>query len=136
MARPPKEGLDYFPHDVHASNDEKIEPLLMLYGAKGYAFYFLHLEYIYRSGDLTFDISDEETIEVMCEKLKISRDEYGKILNTCLKKKCFDDDVYKENNGLTSNGIRKRAKTVLDKREYDRLKYKDKDKNKVSNEFP
>jgi len=125
MARPPKEGLDYFPHDVHASNDEKIEPLIMIYGAKGYAFYFLHLEYIYRSGELTFDISDDETIKVMCGKLKISRTEYDKILNTCLKKKCFDEEVFKSSHKLTSNGIKKRAKTILDKRESDRKRYKE-----------
>ena len=43
MARPRKEGLDYFPHDTDAASDEKIEALTIIYGAKGYAFYFILL---------------------------------------------------------------------------------------------
>ena len=117
MARPQKDGLDYFPHDVYASSDEKIEPLILLYGAKGYAFYFLHLEYIYRNQDLQFDVSDAETKEVICQKLKITADEYSQILNTALKKKCFDKKVFDETGTLTSNGIKKRASIVVKKRE-------------------
>jgi DnaD/phage-associated family protein len=123
MARPQKEGLDYFPHDVYASSDEKIEPLILIYGAKGYAFYFLHLEYIYRSKDLEFDISDAETREVIQQKLRISADEYELILQTALKKKCFDKKYYDEFHKLTSDGIKKRAATVYEKREKMRLAY-------------
>jgi hypothetical protein len=47
MARPKKEGMDYFPHDTDAVNDEKIEALRLLYGNDGYAFYFILLERIY-----------------------------------------------------------------------------------------
>lgn len=123
MARPQKEGLDYFPHDVYASSDEKIEPLILLYGAKGYAFYFLHLEYIYRNSALEFDISDAETREVIQQKLQISAEEYEQILQTALKKKCFDKEYFDQTNKLTSNGIKKRASSVLEKREKMRTAY-------------
>lgn len=126
MARPQKTGLDYFPHDVYASSDEKIEPLLLLYGAKGYGFYFLHLEYIYRNSDLEFDISDAETREVICQKLRISDEEYNQILITALKKNCFDKKTYEEKGKLTSNGVKKRASTVIEKREKMRLSYEQK----------
>ena len=129
MARPHKEGLDYFPHDVHASNDEKIEPLIMLYGASGYAFYFLHLEYIYRNADLRFDISDAETIQILCGKLQISEEQYRKILQTALKKKCFNEEIYNETGKLTSNGIIKRAEKIIGKRIAERVRH---EKNKVS----
>jgi DnaD/phage-associated family protein len=132
MARPQKDGLDYFPHDVYASSDAKIEPLLLLYGSKGYGFYFLHLEYIYRSPDLEFDISDAETREVIQQKLHISADEYEQILNSCLKHKCFDDEFYKTTGKLTSNGVKKRAKAVIEKREKMRLAYEKKISGEVS----
>jgi DnaD/phage-associated family protein len=132
MARPQKEGMDYFPHDVYASSDEKIEPLILLYGAKGYAFYFLHLEYIYRNKELEFDISDAETREVIQQKLHISTDEYEQILQTALKKKCFDKKYYEEFNKLTSNGIKKRAATVYEKREKMRIAYERKISSPVS----
>lgn len=125
MARPQKEGLDYFPHDVHASNDEKIEPLIMLYGAEGYAFYFLHLEYIYRNSDLCFDISDAETIQVLCSKLKITKEQYEKILNSAIKLKCFNREVYENEKKLTSNGIKKRASIITEKREKERIRYEE-----------
>lgn len=80
MARPQKEGLDYFPHDVYAASDEKIETLVMLYGAKGYAFYFMHLEYIYRKDSLSFQVSDAETRQIICNKLQILPEEAVKIL--------------------------------------------------------
>lgn len=38
MARPRKEGMDYFPHDTDAVNDTKIESLRMLYGNDGHYF--------------------------------------------------------------------------------------------------
>lgn len=123
MARPQLEGLSYFPHDTYASSDEKLEPLILLYGAKGYAFYFLHLEYIYRNKDLEFDISDAETREVITQKLHISADEYNQILQTALKKKCFDKNYFDECGKLTSGGIKKRAVSVLEKRERMRLAY-------------
>jgi hypothetical protein len=125
MARPQKEGLEYFPHDVHASNDEKLEPLIMLYGAAGYAFYFMHLEYIYRNNELSFDISDAETIQVFCSKLQITQEQYQKILNSAIKLKCFNKEVYESEKKLTSNGIKKRASTITEKREKERLRYEE-----------
>ena len=126
MARPQKEGLDYFPHDVYAASDPKLEPILLLYGAKGYAFYFLHLEYIYRSNDLEFDISDAETREVIAQKLHISADEYNQILESVLKKNLFDKKCYGDTQKLTSNGVKKRASSVLEKRDRMRLAYEQK----------
>lgn len=134
MARPQKDGLEYFSHDVHASNDEKIEPLIMLYGANGYAFYFLHLEYIYRNADLCFDISDAETIQVLCSKLKIDVELYNKILNSAIKLKCFDQEIYETSKNLTSNGIKKRASVILEKREKERKRYEEYKKNKEVSE--
>lgn len=111
-------GLDYFPHDVYASSDAKIEPLMFLYGAKGYAFYFLHLEYIYRNESLDFCISDAETRQILCQKLHITGEEYEKILSSCFKHKLFDEEYYSmSEQRLTSNGIKRRAKPVTDKRE-------------------
>jgi DnaD/phage-associated family protein len=137
VARPQKEGLDYFPHDVYAASDPKLEPIIMLYGSKGYGFYFLHLEYIYRNSGMEFDISDAETREVICQKLKITNEEYDHILQTCLKKKCFDKEYYEKTGKLTSNGVKKRAAVVTKKREnmkeyYEKLNEKKRDKTRVS----
>ena len=132
MARPQKEGLDYFPHDVYAASDEKIETLVMLYGAKGYAFYFMHLEYIYRKDSLSFQVSDAETRQIICNKLQILPEEYEKILQTALKYGCFDKEHYDETGELTSNGVKKRAEPVFEKRQKMAERYEDRKRGKIS----
>ena len=123
MARPIKEGLDYFPHDTDAVNDEKIEVLRSLYGNDGYAFFFILLERIYRTPHAELDISDAETIQILARKISITSERFTEILTTALKWGCFDKDAYKNGHILTSNGIKKRASVVLEKRKSMRDKY-------------
>jgi len=123
MARPIKEGLDYFPHDTDASTDEKVEALRSLHGNDGYAFYFILLERIYRTPDFEIDISDAETTQILAKKCGINSEVFRKILATALKYGCFDKAAYADRGVLTSNGVQKRASIVIRKREEMREKY-------------
>ncbi|MGI1659408.1 MAG: DUF4373 domain-containing protein [Desulfitobacterium sp.] len=127
MARPRKNGLDYFPHDVDATTDPKLEPAILRYGAAAYAFYFVHLEYCYRADDLSVDVSETETgaemREVIQRKLHISADDYDGILRSLLRHGAFDTQYYTETGHLTSDGIKKRAGKVFEKRMRDNLRY-------------
>lgn len=125
MARPRKEGMDYFPHDVHASSDKKVEALRMLYGNDGYAFYFILLETIYQEVDFELDVSDAETIQILCRKTELSLEKFEMILATALKRGCFDKEEYETRSVLTSNGIKKRADVVVKKRVKMQESYKD-----------
>ena len=116
MSRPIKEGLDYFPHDTDAFTDEKIEILRYKHGAMGYMFYFFHLERIYRSPNSELDISDAETRQILARKLSVTEEEYNQILSTCIKYNCFNSLLYADKMILTSNGIKKRASQVIEKR--------------------
>ena len=131
MARPPKDGMDYFPHDTDASNDEKVEALRVLYGNDGYAFYFILLERIYRTNEAELDVSDAETIQILARKVAVTAEKFLQILETALKWKCFDRKDYEERGVLTSNGIKKRASVVVEKRVNMREKYQKK-KEEVS----
>jgi hypothetical protein len=128
MARPKKEGMDYFPHDTDAVNDEKIESLRFLYGNDGYAFYFILLERIYRAREFELDISDAETIQILCRKVGVNEEKFHQILQTSLKRGCFDKEIYEERKVLTSNGIKNRSSVVVEKR----VKMRDNYKGKVS----
>lgn len=112
MARPIKEGMDYFPHDTDASNDEKIEALRALHGNDGYAFYFIILERIYRSNDAELDISKPAVLAALISKVGVSRERFDEILNTAFDIGCLDKESYEQDQVLTSNGIKKRAKEV------------------------
>ncbi len=82
MARPHKKGLDYFPHDTDAVNDEKIEALRALYGNDGYAFYFILLERIYRTENVELDIKTEQMKRILAKKIQISKQKFEKMLST------------------------------------------------------
>ena len=124
IARPQKEGMDYFPHDNDAANDEKIEALRVLYGNDGYAFYFILLERIYRTAEFELDVSDAETTQILCRKVAVTEEKFNAMLETALKRKCFDQEAYEQRSVLTSIGIKKRASVVIEKREFMRSKYK------------
>lgn len=125
MARHKKTGLDYFPHDVDLSSDEKIEALEALYKNDGYAVYNKLLERIYRqAGEL--DISDAETRQILAIKFHVDIELFDKIIATCLKQKLFDRKIFESKKILTSAGIKKRVKPVLKKRQTERDKYKNK----------
>lgn len=132
MARPKKEGMDYFPHDTDAVNDEKLEALRMLYGNDGYAFYFIMLERIYRTKDAELDISDAETIQILSRKVSVSLETFHKMLETCFKRDIFDRKLYEQHGVLTSKGIQKRVAPVVEKREKMRQKYSRSKDNGVS----
>lgn len=123
MARPIKEGMDYFPHDTDAVNDEKIEVLRTLYGNDGYAFYFILLERIYRTPDFELDISDTETMQILSRKISVTMEKFEQMLQTALKWSCFDKELYQKKKVLTSKGIKKRASVVVEKRVRTREKY-------------
>lgn len=112
MARPTKEGMDYFPHDTDATNDEKIEALRALHGNDGYAFYFIILERIYRSAAAELDVSKPAVLAALIVKLGVSKDKFNEILETAFDVGCLNKERYETDQVLTSNGIKKRAKEV------------------------
>ena len=123
MSRPQKEGLDYFPHDTDAANDEKVEALQSLYQNDGYALYFKLLERIYRTPEGQLDISDAEIKQVLCNKLFLSVKRFDQIINTAVKVGCFDKAMFKKG-VLTSDGIHKRRESVIKKRVKMQERYK------------
>ena len=116
MARPRKEGLDYFPHDVTLSTDKKIEALRILHGNDGYAFYCIILENIYQEPSFELDVSDAETIQILAKKVEVTPEKFNEMLKTSIKHGCFDQERFLKDGVLTSNGIKKRAEVVVKKR--------------------
>ena len=137
MARPLKSGLNYFPHDTDAVNDDKLQSLMALHGAEGYAFYFILLERIFRTENGRITIGTQAEKAGLAKVIGISLKKFEAILSTAIDVKCFCPEVFRMENSLTSIGIQKRLETVKHLREKERIrkentkdKYKDKRKRK------
>ncbi len=135
--RPHKTGLDYFPHDTDAVNDDKLQSLMAVHGTNGYAFYFIMLERIFRTENGRITIGTQTEKAGLAKVIGISLKKFEAILATALEVKCFCTDIFHAENALTSTGIQKRLETVKHLREKERIrkdntkdKYKDKRKTK------
>lgn len=133
MTRPNKTGASWFEHETHAFYDTKIAILRAKHGIAGYGFYWYMVEKIFLTENYELDLSNEDRKEdiflIMSAELGIKFDEFVNIVNTCLKQGLFNKELYETKGILTSNGIKKRAQMLEDKREYDRNR---KSKSKTS----
>ncbi len=134
MARPLKEGLEYFYHDTDAVTDEKIEAMRTLYRNDAYAFYFILLERIYRSNNTELDLSDKETCKILAKKIMVSVSKFNNMVSSAIKWGLFDKEAFSARTVLTSSGIQKRAKMVLNKRTEARDYYKNHPKSQPQNQ--
>lgn len=117
MARPRKQGMEYFPHDCDARNDLKVRKLRALYGNDGYAVYFILLENIYKEKLYELEILDGETLLILAEECKVTIDQFNVILNKCLELGLFDKQIYEERKVITSNAIKIRTEPIELERE-------------------
>jgi len=117
MARPQKQGLDYFPHDTDAINDPKIQRLVSKFGIAGYGFYFALLEEIYAEMPAKFQWNADENSARVSRKLHVRITYSERILNHCLSIGLFDKAAFDEDSSLTSTSIYARATSILDSRE-------------------
>jgi hypothetical protein len=118
MARPIKEGLDYYPLDVNFENDPKIEIMRAVFGNDGLAFAVLLWARAYKTPDGRLDVSSPHVIRALALKcLAVSEEKFMEMLTTSLDIGLFDKDAYGTDGVLTSNGIQKRRKEIVDQRE-------------------
>lgn len=113
MARPHKNGLDYFPFDTKP--DMKMNAVIRKYGATGLGCLIGLYQKIYDNG--YFIKADFDFIEDLCLELRIDDEDYLKeFIKFCIKKKLFDADLYKSKKILTSTGVQKRFNEATKRR--------------------
>lgn len=112
MARPKKQGLDYFPLDVNVDN--KIEILESEYGILGFGFIVRLFQKIYANG---YYLEWNEYSPILLKKeIGIEKEKINEFIEFCLEINIFDKKLYSEYNILTSRGIQKRYFTVCKRR--------------------
>lgn len=104
MARPVKEGLDYFPLDVDIFEDEKIEAIAGEFGPKGELAVIKLLCAIYKKG--YFILWNDLTQATLLKRLPgASKEMINQIVNRLVLWGFFDEELFNSVRVLTSENI-------------------------------
>lgn len=116
MARPTKDGLDYFPKDTNFYRDRKIRALIGRFGADGAALYDYILCEVY--GDKGYFVKiDDSFRDIAAADLCMSPEKIGLILDYLLDKSMLlDGTLFKAVKVLTSRGIQTRYQEAVRQR--------------------
>ena len=98
MARTPKDTVDYFPHDAHASAESNTLAVLEgHFGNDGYAFWFKLLEKLASTDGHSLDCSDSRRLQVFCGKAHITEDKGVEMLNLLVEMDTIDRELWETN---------------------------------------
>lgn len=104
MARPNKEGLDYFPLDCKM--DDKVYMVEVELGLEGFALFVKLLMKIYNEN--YYIEWNERKAKIFANQNNTNINVINTLINVCLSEDLFDKKLYKKYLILTSNGIQKR----------------------------
>lgn len=108
MARPTKQGLEYYPNDVDIHDDDKVALISSEFGAIGEAILWRLLCKIYRNGYYYNWGGDERLLFCRWAGGIFVPNQVDEVVNGCLRRSIFNNRVFKKFGVLTSTGIQKR----------------------------
>lgn len=112
MARPNKQGVDYFPLDVHL--DDKFKFIEIKYKLEGFAILVKLFQKIYSCG-YWYKWTDDEAL-LFSDEVRADYQLVVNVVNECLEREVFDKGLHTTYNILTSKGIQKRYKEIVRRR--------------------
>lgn len=112
MARPNKQGVDYFPLDVHV--DDKFKFIEIKYKLEGFAIVVKLLQKIYSCG-YWYKWTDDEAL-LFSDEIRTDFNLVTNVVNECLQRDVFNKEMHEKYNILTSKGIQKRYKEIVRRR--------------------
>ena len=115
MARPQKDGIDYFPLDTDFFRaDKRIRSLLMKYGTNGISFLLYLYCDIYANG--YYVIVDDDYIQSAVRDLGMSENAIRQVLRYLLERSLFEYTLFQSVNVLTSPGVQRRFMNAVKER--------------------
>lgn len=117
MARPTKNGLDYFPFDVDFFYDEKIEAISGEFGTKGEIVAIKLLCAVYRNGYF-IEWSEMLQMKLLKQLPGISSQLLEQIVSRLAKWNFFDENLFSSAKIITSVGIQKRYDEAVKRRKH------------------
>ncbi len=121
MARPQKEGLDYFPLDVDMDQDDKIALIEARYGIVGFGVVIRLFMKIYKNSYF-YEWTEKEQL-LFSRRVNVDINVINEIINDCLKWGIFDKSMYERHKVLTSRGIQRRYLKAADRRQSVQISY-------------
>ena len=135
MARPRKDGLDYFPLDVNFLSDLKIKKIIRAYGAQAVAVVMSVLTTIYRDNGY-FATYDDDLIFIIADELKLEDSYVKNVIEKLIEVDFLSQEQKEKNNILTSIGIQERYLKACERRVKTTLNATYSLLNDSSNELP
>ncbi len=105
MARPPRQGVDYFPLDCHMGDSMKL--IQAEFGLVGYAVVIKLWQKIYSDRGYYTEWGRDVAL-VFADENKVGANVVQEVVRVCLKRGIFDQRMFDEYGILTSVGIQKR----------------------------
>lgn len=112
MARPYKQGVDYFPLDVYL--DDKFKFIEIKFNLAGFAIVIKLLQKIYSCG-YWYRWTDDEIL-LFADETRAKKELISDVVIECLERDIFNQQLYDKYQILTSNGIQRRYKEIVRRR--------------------
>lgn len=119
MARPIKQGLDYFTLDCHF--DDKVELVIAEFGMTGLGILIRLYQKIYSENGY-YCRWDNDVALLFSRSNGVGGNVVSEVINTCMRRGIFDCGLYERCSILTSKGIQKRYFEAVTKRKSVNLK--------------
>lgn len=116
MARPKKQGIDYFPLDVDFFSNVKIRKIARACGSQSTSILICLLCNIYKDNGY-YILWDEDLPFVIADSVGVSEGAVKEVILKAIQVGFFDKDIYEKYKVLTSYGIQSRFKSAVYKRE-------------------
>ena len=112
MARPTRQGVDYFPLDVYL--DDKFKFIEIKFKLEGFAILIKLLQRIYSYG-YWYKWTEDEML-IFADENRTTLDLVKNVTDEAITREIFDSNLYKQYNILTSKGIQNRYKEIVRRR--------------------
>jgi hypothetical protein len=106
LARPKKEGLDYFPLDIGLDQDDKLVVPIAKYGMQGLGVIIKIMSEIYKNG-YYYPWGEREQY-VFANRVNVDINTIIGLVNECIKWGFFNQELYEKHQILTSKGFQSR----------------------------
>lgn len=115
MARPQKNGLDYFPLDVDIDQDDKVALVEAKHGLEGFAIIIKLLMKIYKNSYF-YEWTEKEQL-LFSKRVNVDINRVNVVINDCIKWGFFNSSLLETHKVLTSKGIQKRYLAAIGRRQ-------------------